>query len=470
MPVPSSVLARAVPVVEGSGASTGRSSLSPVVAVITLFAALMAVLAVVGGDARWLAAAGADIIRRGGLSDSVPYALAPSTGWHNVPALAEVIAYAATLLSDQGLLLLHIAAVTAGLVMVARDASTGRASRGSTALVLVVVVLGAFPTLFVMRLQLFSLLLFPVLVALLRAEARRPSSRVWWLPVLLALWGNLHGAVLLGLAVTLTYLLFSRARSQPVLALAVSGVSGLALLLTPSGLDTIDYYLGVAENEAAQQHVGLWARLSLNNPFDIVLVTAAVVLVLFFLSSRPALWERLAALGLAVAVLLAARNGVWLLLFLAPTAARAVPTPTWRHRRLVSTGTALAAVTLACVAVVRGPTDFGASPRLVALTVEASADCGVYAQDALGEQVVQAGGRVWITNPLDTFSLEEQRRFVRWSQTGDLEQIPAAVSALLVIPGGQPDEALRRSDRYAVAAQDRTAVLHVRKHGCTVGA
>lgn len=469
MPVPSSVLARAVPGAVDSRTSAVRVSLSPVAAVTTLVAGLMGVVAVVGGDARWLAAAGADIVGRGGLSDSVPYAVAPSAGWHNVPALAEVIAYAATLLSDQGLLLLHIAAVTAALVVVARDAAAGRAPRGSTALVLVVVVLGAFSTLFVVRLQLFSLLLFPVLVALLRAEARRPSHRVWWLPVLLALWGNLHGAVLLGLAVALTYLIFSRARSQPVLASVVAGLSTLALLATPFGLDTVDYYLGVAENEAAQQHVGLWARLSLGNPFDVVLVVAAAALVLLFLSSRPALWERLTALGLAVAVLLAARNGVWLLLFLAPSAARGLPTPTWRHRRLLTTATALVGVTLAAVAVVRGPADFGASPRLVALTVEASAVCGVYAQDALGEQVVQAGGRVWITNPLDTFSRGEQRRFVRWAQTGALDDLPTAVGALLVTPGGAPDRELRRTPGYSVAARDRTAVLSVDHRRCELG-
>ena len=466
--MPLSVLARVVPSVEDAPAARSRQ-LSPVAAVLALTAALMALVAAVGGDARWLVAAGEEIVRRGGLPDSVPYALAPSSGWHNVPALAEVIAFVAASLFEHGLLALHIAAVTVGLAVVARDARAGGATRGSTAIVLGVVVLGAFTSLFVVRLQLFSLLLFPVLVALLRSEARRPSRRVWWVPALLALWGNLHGAVLLGLAVTLTYLVFSRARLRPAESLAVACASCIALLLTPAGLQSIDYYVGVANNEAARQHIGLWARLSPSNPFDVVLIACAAGLVLLLLRSRPGLWERLSALGLAVAVLLAARNGVWLLLFLAAGAARGLPVPTWRHRRAITATTVVVAVALSMLALLRGPAHYGASPRLVALTVAASATCGVYAQDALAEQVVADGGRVWITNPLDTFGAEDQRKYLHWTQTGALDDLPTAVGALLVTPGGAPDRELRRTPGYSMAAGDRTAVLYVDDRRCQVG-
>lgn len=466
MSVPSSVLARAVPSTGDLRPPKTRWLASPVVAVLTLLTSLMALVAAVGGDARWLAAAGEEIVRRGELLDSVPYALAPSDGWHNVPALAEVVAFLATSVLEHGLLALHIVAVTSGLLVVARDAAARGARSGNTAIVLGVVVLGAFTTLFVVRLQLFSLLLFPVLVTLLRSQDNRPSRRVWWIPVLLAVWGNLHGAVLLGLAVTLTHLVFSRARLQAGLSLAVALASCLALLLTPAGLQTVDYYVGVARNEAARQHVGLWARLSPDNPFDIVLVACALGLGLLFLRSRPRLWERLAALGLIVAVLLAARNGVWLLMFMAAGAARGLPVPTWRYRRLMTTSTTVVAVALAALALLRGPAQFGASPRLVALTTGVSSTCAVYAQDSLAEQVVAEGGRVWITNPIDTFSSEDQRRYVRWSQTGNLDEVPPAVGALLVVAGGAPDRVLQRSNRHTVAAQDRAAVLYVDSARC----
>ncbi len=468
MTLPSSVLPRPARQGEAPGPATTHQGPSPVLALLALVAGLLGVVAVVGGDARWLVAAGAEIVGRGELPDHVPYALAPSSGWHNVPALAEVLAFAANPVGPNGLLVLHMGAVLGGLLVLDRDAAAGGARRSSSAVLLAVAVLGAFTTLFVVRLQLFSLLLFPVLVALLRSDARRPSRQVWWVPVLLAVWGNLHGAVLLGLAVTLTYLVFSRVRTSWNTPVAVSLASCAALLVTPAGLDTVDYYVGIADNEAARLHVGLWARLSLGNPFDVILLLCAVVLVALFVRARPALWEYVAALGLAVAVALAARNGVWLLMFLTPVAARGLPGLTWRHGRVLTAVTTAVALVLGIVAVVRGPAAFGASPRLVALTVDVSARCAVYAQDVFGEQVVQAGGRVWITNPIDTFTPEDQRRFIGWMQSGHLDLVPTSVEALLVAPGGAPDDELRRSTGHEVAAQDETAVLYVRPEACAV--
>ena len=68
--------------------------------------------------------------------------------------------------------------------------------------------------------QLFSLPLFAACALLLRAETREPSRRIWLLVPLLALWGNLHGAVLTGAAVAGAYLSSSagasaRARAWP---------------------------------------------------------------------------------------------------------------------------------------------------------------------------------------------------------------------------------------------------------------
>ena len=47
--------------------------------------------------------------------------------------------------------------------------------------------------------SLFSLALFPVLLALLESESRAPRRRIWFSVPLLALWGNLHGEELAGL-------------------------------------------------------------------------------------------------------------------------------------------------------------------------------------------------------------------------------------------------------------------------------
>ena len=69
------------------------------------------------------------------------------------------------------------------------------------AIALLLLLPACFGPIVAIRGQLFSLPLFAVCVLLLRAETREPSRRIWLLVPLLALWGNLHGAVLTGAAV-----------------------------------------------------------------------------------------------------------------------------------------------------------------------------------------------------------------------------------------------------------------------------
>src|SRR5438477_4032170 len=207
----------------------------PLELAVALGAALTTVAGTVGADARWLPALGRIILDRGKIPDDVPYASAHSSGWHNVPVLAELILRGLTSAAgDRGLLLAQVVAVAAALAILAWDLRRSGADDLGGALVIIVVVVGALPVLIIARSQLFSLLLFPVLIALLRAEARSPSLRVWLLPPLLALWSNLHGAVLVGLAVAAAYLIFERGRRQPLLAAAAFLVSAVALCATPA--------------------------------------------------------------------------------------------------------------------------------------------------------------------------------------------------------------------------------------------
>ena len=62
----------------------------PLELVVSIGAALAAVAGTIGADARWLAALGRIIVDRGEIPERVPYASAPSAGWHNVPVLAEL--------------------------------------------------------------------------------------------------------------------------------------------------------------------------------------------------------------------------------------------------------------------------------------------------------------------------------------------------------------------------------------------
>ena len=133
------------------------------------------------------------------------------------------------------------------------------------AIALLLLVPACFGPIVAIRGQLFSLPLFAVCVLLLRSETREPSRRIWLLVPLLALWGNLHGAVLTGAAVAGAYLIFERGRKRPGESVAVMAASALALCANPALWNTPAYVLGVMQNEAARQAIGLWAPLSPRN-------------------------------------------------------------------------------------------------------------------------------------------------------------------------------------------------------------
>jgi hypothetical protein len=435
----------------------------PLEVTVALGAALAAIAGTIGADARWLPALGRIIVDRGEIPDGVPYASAPSAEWHNVPVLAELILRGMTSIAgDRGLLLAQVAAVAAALAMLAWDLRRERADDFGGALMLLVVVVGALPTLLVIRSQLFSLLLFPALIALLRSEVRVPSRRVWLLLPLLALWSNLHGAVLLGFGVAASYLILERGRRQPALAAAVLGGSALAVCATPALEHTPDYYAGVLHNEAARRGVQLWAPLSLTSGFDIVLLAAGLTLVVLALRGRPALWETVALAALAILTIRTARSGVWLLFFAAAPAARALRFSAGRSLRLAAPALVLT-VALTAFGLLHGPLSTGAGKPLLDEALQRAGGTPILAEGVLAEQVALARGRVWMGNPLDAFSRHDQRVYLDWlagRPTGDAALRHARV--VLVLRGSSAAKRLKGSRALRPSARDSNAVLYLR--------
>jgi hypothetical protein len=427
--------------------------------------ALVAAGAWIGADARWLPALGRAIVDHGGIPDGVPFASAPSAGWPNVPVLAELILDGLNgALGERGLLLAQLAAVAAALAFLAADMRRGGATEGRAALVLAVIVVGALPALLVIRAQLFSLVLFPALVALLRAEARAPSARVWLLVPMLALWSNLHGAVLVGLVVAGGYLLLQRARPQPFAAAAVLAASAVAVCATPALQGTPDYYLGVLRNEAARRGEGLWSPLSPTSPFDLLLLVSGIALVALAFRARPMLWEAVVLVVLAALSVRVARNGVWLLSFAGTPAARGLRLRGKGGLRLGAPSYALAA-TLIVYGLVRGPLSTGAGGGLIDDALQRARGTPILAQDVLAEQVALAGGRIWMGNPLDAFHLRDQRLYLDWVDgraSGDpaLEHAPRVV---LVRKGSDTARRMAHDPTLRAAASDDNAVLYVRR-------
>jgi hypothetical protein len=113
-----------------------------------------------------------------------------------------------------------------------------------------------------LRAQDLALPLFALLVAicLTDSEAERPGARLLLLPPLLVLWANVHGSVLLGVALAVSYLLWravsmaqTGARRAAGGCLGLACLTALAPLATPYGTGIVHYYLEFVGNPA--QHV-----------------------------------------------------------------------------------------------------------------------------------------------------------------------------------------------------------------------
>jgi hypothetical protein len=446
-------------------AGGGREPTSPgtllaiTIAVILAFAAL---LARIGADARWLAALGRVIAARHEIPAGVPFAAAPSAHWPNALVLAELVFDGLERgLGDRGLMLAQLLAVGCGLTVLALDALEEGARADGTAAALVLAAVGAVPSLVIVRVQLFSLALFPVLVALLRSESRRPSRRIWLAVGVLALWGNLHGAALIGLLVTFAYLLLERFRVEPRTAAAVGIASALALCLTPALAHTVTYYRGVLTNVAAQRGVGLWTPISVSEPFDDVAILAVVALAWRFRLTRPRLWEIAVMLGLLALSLHTGRSLVWLLFFLIAPAARSI-----RAKRRIRLTAATIAVAVATIgfAIARGPASNRADETLVSRAIVLARGTPVLASDVLAEQVALAGGRIWLGNPLDAFPAHDQALYLDWlaGRAAGAAVLTPAIRVVLVDRNTATQKLLAAARDYVAVAGDRQTVLYQR--------
>lgn len=449
-----------------SFADTSTSTLRTSVVTVLAVTAVASLVGFVGADARWLAALGEIIAKRHVVPTGVPFAAAPTAHWANLLVGAELIFHGLeSSLGDRGLLLAQAAAVAIAFSVLAVDAHRLRAPAAGIAAALSITAIGALPSLAIARVQLFSIALFPVLIALLRAEHRTPSLRIWLLPPLLAVWSNLHGAALVALAISGMYLAFGRLRQQPLTALGVGAASLLAGFLTPAGWRTLDYYHSLLTSVAARRGTGLWSALSISSPVDIVLMLAALTLTLRLVarrSARPPAWEVAVIVVLGAMTMKTSRSGVWLLFFVAPPAAA-----TFRPRRIGNgvlwlIGTVAAIVLGAAVA--RGPLSTGASDSLIARSIAFAHGTPVLAEDAVAEQVVLGGGRAWVSNPLDAFSADDQAAYLAWSdgKSAGLHAI-SRVNVILVTRGGPAQRLMQSVSGFQAVARDRTGEIYVRR-------
>ena len=434
------------------------------VTVALVVVALAALLARVGADAQWLAALGRVIAARHSIPAGVPFAVAPTGQWPNALVLAELLFNGLERsLGDRGLMLGQLLAVAIAVSVLGRDARREGAEPAGAGLALVIAAVGALPSLAIARVQMFSIALFPVLIALLRSQARVPSRRIWLAVPLIALWSNLHGAALLGEAVLLAYLLLSRFRQARLLSLLVGCSSAAALCATPALLRTVSYYHGVVTNLAAQRGEGMWGPLSLSAPLDLITIAAALALGVRLRRSRAPLWEWCVIVALTVLTIHASRNGVWLLFLLVAPAARAIkPKRSWAGLVPIA---ALASVVTLGLAIARGPAPTGASPSLVADAITMAHGSPVLASGSMDEQVALAGGRIWVGNPIDAFSRADQAAYLDWLQgsAAGRDALAPQVRVVLVSRGTQTQTLMQATPGFGAVGGDRATAIYERR-------
>lgn len=418
----------------------------PVPWAVAALAAAVAAIGAIGSDALWLVPLGRTVAH-GHLPGSIPWAAAPTGGWHDVPAGAEVVFWALYRLLG-GLRGLVVAqSVAAGVAFAALAHGLRSEDRdGAAVAIAIVVLIGAIPAVVVVGVQLFSIASFSILLLFLESEPRR----LWPTIPLIGVWANLHGGVLTGLGLLACYVVFRRPRALPVLA-----ASTLAVFANPALWHTAGYYRAVFSSAVAREGKGMWAPLAAT-PFDLVLVVAALLLLVAIARgrSRVHLWEAVALAGLAVGTVHAVRTGVWFLFVAAYPAARGLRLGSPRPRLVAAAAVVLGLLAVALLA--HGPPDPG-SVRLARLAARDGRT--VLADPILGQQVALAGGRVWVDNPVDAFDRADQDLYLEWL-AGRGRNAVSHADLVLVIPTSKAGRRAAVDPRLQRIAADANAVLY----------
>jgi len=194
------------------------------------------------------------------------------------------------------------------LVVVARRRDL--AARTTALLVLAAFVIAA-PAL-ALRPQLLGMACF-ALVLLLVADRRANPRRLWLVPVVVAVWANLHGSFFLGPLVLGLAWLEDWHDHAPIAAhtLALCVVSALAACLTPFGPWVWAYAVGLSANSEVTARITEWQATTIRDVSGLAFfVSVAAVVVLVARRGRATPWPTLAWLAAFAAIGFYAQRGI----------------------------------------------------------------------------------------------------------------------------------------------------------------
>ena len=165
------------------------------------------------------------------------YSFASDVPWINHEWLAEVMTYAAyALAAGRGLALLKMILIAATLLIVVGSWPAALPARLRLWLAGAVLI-GTIPQADHVRPQLFSLLLFAILLRLLISPVRRASLQIAAIAIVFALWVNLHGGWIVGGGALALWVAFAvvRDRGRRLTWIAAGAAAALATFVNPYG-------------------------------------------------------------------------------------------------------------------------------------------------------------------------------------------------------------------------------------------
>jgi hypothetical protein len=168
-----------------------------------------------------------------------------------------------------------------------------------------------------LRAQLFGIVCFVIVIALL-ADRRRHPRLAFLVPLVVLAWANLHGSFFLGVgAAALALLADLQAPAARWRSAAILALSAIASVVTPFGAGSWSYAVGLSTNSDVARLVTEWQRttpLSFDGALFYLTVLAAAVMVAAA-RRRAGRWPSLAGLlwlaGLVVVGAWAERGLVW---------------------------------------------------------------------------------------------------------------------------------------------------------------
>jgi hypothetical protein len=232
---------------------------------------------------------GQDILAAGSVPRADPYSFTSDRAWVNHEWLSEVAMYLAWRAGGSAGLIILKVAVLASVLLIVFHALRWRlgASVGTEALAFVAM-FGLTPRLLAIRPQLFSLVLFAALLALIAAADDGRRRALVAIPLIFLAWVNLHGGWLVGAAVLAIWIGFRLpapgcSRRVRLELVGTAAASALATLCNPYGIGMWRFLEGTVGLDRAD--ISDWQPM-LRMPAAIIVCWSLAVLVAIVVTVR----------------------------------------------------------------------------------------------------------------------------------------------------------------------------------------